>query len=49
VGLVWIAVADQKQVVARQFRFQFDRARNMEMTTQAGLNMLRKLIQSGGA
>jgi nicotinamide-nucleotide amidase len=46
VGMVWIAVAFRGQVSAQSFRFRFDRARNMELTAQNGLNMLRKVILS---
>lgn len=46
VGLVWIAVADKKQIIAEKFHFRFDRSRNMEMTTITAFNMVRKLIQS---
>ena len=44
VGLVWIAVADKKKVIAKEFHFKFDRSRNIEQTTITALNMLRKLI-----
>ncbi len=45
VGTVWIAVADRKEVRARLFRFGNDRGRNIQMTAQAGLAMLRRLIE----
>ena len=46
VGLVWIAVGNKEKILAEQFHFKFDRARNMEMTTLTAFNMLRKLIES---
>ena len=45
VGTVWIAVADRNTVRARLFRFGNDRGRNIQMTAQAGLAMLRRLIE----
>ena len=45
VGTVWIAVADRNSVRARLFRFGNDRQRNIQMTAQAGLAMLRRLIE----
>ncbi len=44
VGTVWIAVGNKEKVRTHQFHFRFDRLRNIEMTAQNGLNMLRKLI-----
>ncbi len=44
VGLVWIAVASSKKVVAKSFNFRFDRRRNIELTATNALNMLRALI-----
>ena len=44
VGLVWIAVASKKGIIARQFNFRFDRARNIEQTAISALDMLRKEI-----
>ena len=46
VGMVWIAVGNKEKILAEQFHFKFDRARNMEMTTLNAFNMLRKLIES---
>lgn len=45
VGTVWIAVADRNSVRARLFRFGNDRQRNIQMSAQAGLAMLRRLIE----
>ncbi len=44
VGMVWIAVANDKQVIARQFNFRFDRSRNIQFTAINAINMLRKMI-----
>lgn len=44
VGTAWIAVGNKQKVRTHQFHFRFDRHRNIEMTAQNGLNMLRKLI-----
>ena len=44
VGLVWIAAANKEAVVSKQFNFRFDRGRNIELTAQNALNLLRKFI-----
>lgn len=44
VGTVWIAVASEEKTVALKFIFGDDRGRNIQMTANAALNMLRKLI-----
>jgi nicotinamide-nucleotide amidase len=44
VGTVWIAVADKDKVIPLKFRFGDNRERNIIMTANAALNMLRKLI-----
>jgi nicotinamide-nucleotide amidase len=44
VGTVWIAVAGKNQVKASKHFFRFDRTRNMEMTAQTALTLLRRLI-----
>ena len=44
VGMVWIAVANKEKVIAEQFNFRFDRARNILLTINTALNMLRKLV-----
>jgi PncC family amidohydrolase len=44
VGLVWIAVGDKNNIIAKEFHFKFDRNRNIEQTSITALNMLRKLI-----
>jgi nicotinamide-nucleotide amidase len=44
VGTVWIAVANKTSVKAHKFQFRFDRMRNIELTANNALNMLRKFI-----
>jgi nicotinamide-nucleotide amidase len=44
VGTVWIAVGSASGLVARSFRFRFDRMRNIQLTTINALNMLRQFI-----
>lgn len=44
VGLVWVAVADEKQVIAKSFQFRYDRQRNITLTATNALNLLRMLI-----
>jgi nicotinamide-nucleotide amidase len=44
VGMVWIAVGNKNKVKAAQFNFRYDRTRNIEMTAQTALTMLRRFI-----
>ena len=44
VGMVWVAVASKEKVLAVKFQFGDDRQRNIIMTAQASLNLLRKFI-----
>ena len=44
VGLVWIAVASNNQVIAKDFQFRFDRERNISLTAVNALNMIRTMI-----
>ncbi len=44
VGMVWIAVADRDKILAKQFNFRYDRRRNIEMTANNALNLLRTFI-----
>jgi len=44
VGTVWIAAGDKENLITQKLFFRFDRERNIEMTAQASLNMLRKFI-----
>jgi nicotinamide-nucleotide amidase len=44
VGMVWIAVGNSRQTKAQQFNFRFDRHRNIELTGNTALNMLRRFV-----
>ena len=44
VGLVWMAAGNKNEIITRQFNFRFDRARNIELTANNALNLLRKFI-----
>jgi nicotinamide-nucleotide amidase len=44
VGTVWMAVGNKEKTEAQKLFFRFDRERNIEMTAQAALNLLRKFI-----
>ena len=44
VGTTWIAVAYGDRIIPKQFIFGDNRQRNIQMTANAALNMLRKLI-----
>lgn len=44
VGTVWIAVANKEKVETQKLFFRFDRKKNIELTAQAALNILRKFI-----
>jgi nicotinamide-nucleotide amidase len=44
VGLVWIAVGNKEKTQTTKLQFRFDRQRNIEMTAQNALNLLRKFI-----
>lgn len=44
VGTVWIAAGNKTRMIAEKFVFRYDRARNIEMTANYALNMLRKII-----
>jgi nicotinamide-nucleotide amidase len=48
VGTVWAAVADREKVVTHKFQFRYDRGRNIEMTANQALNLLRKFIVDNG-
>ena len=41
VGTVWIAIASKKRVFSKRFQFGTNRSRNIEMTVNAALNLLR--------
>ena len=44
VGTIWVAVANQQKCLAFKFQFGDDRGRNIVMTSNAALNLLRKFI-----
>jgi nicotinamide-nucleotide amidase len=44
VGTVWIAAGTNEKVTTQKLHFRFDRERNIEMTAQAALNLLRKFM-----
>jgi nicotinamide-nucleotide amidase len=44
VGTVWVAVGNKEKIETVKLGFRFDRARNIEMTSYAALNLLRKFI-----
>jgi nicotinamide-nucleotide amidase len=44
VGTVWIAVASGGIVQSRKFQFGHNRERNIEVSAEAALNMLRKIL-----
>lgn len=46
VGLVWIAAGNRNNMIAQKFNFRFDRQRNIELTANSALNLLRKFILS---
>ena len=44
VGTVWVGLAAKERESSNRFHFRFDRARNIELTANHGLNALRKFI-----
>jgi nicotinamide-nucleotide amidase len=44
VGTVWVGLAAKERESASRFHFRFDRARNIELAANHGLNALRKFI-----
>ena len=46
VGTVWIAAGNSRQTITQKFHFRFDRQRNIELTANNALNLLRKFIVS---
>jgi nicotinamide-nucleotide amidase len=42
VGTVWIAVAGPERTIAKRYQFGHNRARNIEISANTALNMLRK-------
>jgi nicotinamide-nucleotide amidase len=44
VGTVWVGVANHKNIKVTKHFFRFDRRRNIELTANTALNMLRRFI-----
>lgn len=44
VGTIWIGVGNKEKTEVQSFHFRFDRQRNIELSANAALNMLRKFI-----
>jgi nicotinamide-nucleotide amidase len=44
VGTAWIAAGDRNHVTAQKFFFRFDRLRNIELASNAALNLLRRFV-----
>lgn len=44
VGTVWIAVSSSDKTIAKKFQFGHNRVRNISLTANAALNMLRKMM-----
>jgi nicotinamide-nucleotide amidase len=43
-GMVWIGVANKEKVLAKVFYLRFDRQKNIEVTSNQAINLLRLLI-----
>ncbi|MEO7313267.1 MAG: competence/damage-inducible protein A [Chitinophagaceae bacterium] len=43
-GTVWVAVGNDQQTATQKFYFRFDRKRNIELTANNAMNLLRKFI-----
>ncbi len=43
-GMVWVGVANKEKVVSKVFYLRFDRLRNIEVTANQAINLLRLLI-----
>jgi len=44
VGTVWVAVGNKDHLVTQEFHFRYDRMRNIEMSANSALNLLRKFM-----
>ena len=44
VGTVWVALADGQNTQTKLYHFQFDRAGNIEMTSNSLLNLVRQTL-----
>jgi nicotinamide-nucleotide amidase len=48
VGTVWMAAGSREKIITQKFNFRFNRQRNIELTANNALNLLRKLIVEAG-
>ncbi len=48
VGMVWVAVGNDKKIICKKFQFRFNRKKNIELTAMHALNLLRSFIAEGG-
>ncbi len=48
VGTVWVAVASRENIKTQKFHFRFNRARNIDLTANFSLNLLRRLLLEEG-
>ncbi|RYY26392.1 MAG: competence/damage-inducible protein A [Chitinophagaceae bacterium] len=44
VGTVWVAAAGRNSILTQKFHFRFNRARNIDLTANFSLNLLRQLL-----
>lgn len=44
IGTVWMAIADKDRTLTKKFRFQYDRARNKEVTVSVGMLEVWKFV-----
>jgi nicotinamide-nucleotide amidase len=44
VGTVWIAVGNAQKIETKKMQFQFDRAKNIQLTATYALNMVRQFM-----
>jgi nicotinamide-nucleotide amidase len=48
VGTVWIAAGSKEKIITKQLHFRFDRLRNIQLTANNTLNILRIFINENG-
>ena len=44
VGMVWLAAGNQAELITERIQFRYDRLRNIEMASNAALNLLRRFL-----
>jgi nicotinamide-nucleotide amidase len=44
VGLVWLAAGNKEELITERVQFRYDRLRNIEMASNAALNLLRRFL-----